>query len=124
MRPLAVTLGVVYLVVNAFAALLMWFYATFPFENQSSEDRGKDDWLIAVASAMFLLALLTVIAVIARRHGWGAVTFAANSAVALAVLRWGLGVSDHSDGKLIAFALGIELTGLGAVVLWQRRLSA
>jgi len=120
MRALALILGVAYLVENVGAALLMTFLATFPFENQSPEDKAAARWLIAVGIMLAFLALVTLIALIVRHRRLTAAAFAANAAVALALLKWAVGVSDHSDGKLVAWTLAIELTGLGAVAVALR----
>jgi hypothetical protein len=117
MRQLALLLGIAYLVENTVAAFLMGFIATFPFENQDPDTVTKDDWLILVGFAMFFFALITLLAVIARRRGSAALMFAANSALTLALLSWALEASEHSDEKLILWTLAFELTGLGAVAL-------
>ena len=57
MRPLALTAAALHVVVSAVAAFLMFFVATFPFENQSI-DEAADDWLIGAVAAVALLALV------------------------------------------------------------------
>jgi hypothetical protein len=120
MRPLAILLALAYLAGYAVVAFLLVFFATFPFENQSPEDAGKDNWLIGVAVILFVLALVTALAILLRRLGWaiGAYVAAAGSGVAL--LAWALDVSEHSDGKLVVWGTAIELVGLGAVALARR----
>jgi lysylphosphatidylglycerol synthetase-like protein (DUF2156 family) len=122
MRPLALALALAYLVENVVAGYLLFFFATFPFEN-TAEDRSNQDWPLAVGAVLVLLAMVTLIAVIVKRRGWAAVTFAANAVLALALLSWPLGQSDHSDGKLVAWTLAIELTGLSAIALSNRQLT-
>lgn len=117
MRALALIFAVAYLLANVGAALLMSFFATFPFENQTPEERAADDWLIGVGILVAALAIVTLIAVILRRQGWATLVFAVNAVLGFALLRWAVGVSDHSDGKLIVWTLAIESTGLGAVAL-------
>ncbi len=117
MRAFALTLAVAYLLANVGAALFMSFLATFPFENQSPEDRAADDWLIGVGILAAVLALGTLIAVILRRQGWATFVFATNAVLGLALLKWAVGVSDHGDGTVIVWILAIEATGLGAVAL-------
>ena len=117
MRRLALTLGVTYLLANVGAALLMAFFASFPFENQSPEERAARAWLIPVGAGLAFLAIVTLIALIARRRGWALVAFALGASLAVFPLAWAVRVSDHSDGKLVAWTLAIELTGLGAVSL-------
>jgi hypothetical protein len=120
MRVLALALGIAYLVANVGAALFMSFFATFPWENQTPEEKAADDWLVGAGVMVAFLAVVTLIALILNRPGWATVPYAANAALGLALLNWGLGESDHSDGKLIVSTLGIELTGLGAVALRAR----
>jgi hypothetical protein len=61
------------------------------------------------------VALIIVFAVAARSTTLATAMFAVNSAITLALLVWGLGQSEHSDGRLIAYAFAVELTGFGAV---------
>ncbi len=117
MRPLALTLGVAYLLANVGAALLITFFATFPFENQSPEDRAALAWLIPVGAGLAFLAIITLIALVARHRGSALVAFALGAGLAVFLLAWAVRVSDHSDGKLVAWTLAIELTGFGAVSL-------
>jgi hypothetical protein len=121
MRPLGLTLGFAYVVATVGAAYVTVFFATFPFENQSSEDRAALAWLIPVGAGLALLAIATLIALAVRRRGWALVTFALGAGLAAFLLAWAVRVSDHSDGKLVAWALAIELTGLGAVSLGRGR---
>src|SRR5437773_2101861 len=121
MRALALTLAVTYLLANAGAALLMSFLATFPFENQTPEQQAGDDWMIGVGIVAAFLALITLIAVVRERQGWARLVFAANAVLGFALLRWAVGVSDRSDGKLVVWFLAIESTVVGAVALNARR---
>ena len=66
---------------------------------------------------MALLAIVTLIALAARRRGRALVTVALGAGLAVFLLAWAVRVSEHSDGKLLAWTLAIELTGLGAVSL-------
>jgi hypothetical protein len=117
-RPFSLILGVAYLLENIGAALLLTFFATFPFENQSPEDRAARE-LISAGIVMAFLALVTL-ALIVRHRRSAAAAFAANAAVALSLLTWAVGESDHSDGKLVAWALAVELTGLSAIAVALR----
>ena len=114
-RSAALLLAIVYLVSNTLAALLMVFFATFPFENQPRDERAARHWLIGAAVVMTVLALVILVAVVARRVWLSALAFALNFAVALVLLHWALGQSDHSDDKLLLSGFVVELMGLGAV---------
>ena len=117
MRALSLILGVAYLLENVGVALLMTFYATFPFENQSPEDRAAIAWFIPAGLVFAFLALVTLIGLVVRHRGFATAAFGANAAVGLALLMWAVGVSDHSDGKLVAWTLAVELTGLCTVAV-------
>jgi hypothetical protein len=120
MRPLAVIFALAYLAGNAVVAFLMVFFATFPFENQSPEDAAKDDWLIGVALILFVLALITTLAILLSRLGWAVAAYVAAAGSGVAPLVWALDVSEHSYGKLVVWGTAIELVGLGAVALARR----
>lgn len=121
MRAFALALAVAYFLANLGAALFMYFLAAFPFENQSPEDQAADDWMIGVGILVALLALVVLIAVVLRRQGWATIVYAPSAVIGFALLKWAVGVSDHSDGKLIVWVVAIQATGLGAVVLSARR---
>jgi Na+/melibiose symporter-like transporter len=121
MRPLSVLLGLAYLAGNAVFALLMVFLATFPFENQSPEDAGKDDWLIGVAVLLLALALVTALAILLRRVALALIGYVVAAGLGVALLVWAVGESEHSDGKLLLWGTLIELAGLAAVAVTPRR---
>jgi hypothetical protein len=127
MGALALVAAVLHLTVIAAAAFLMWFAATFPFENQSPEDAAADDWLLGAAPLIVGLAIAFVVAIVARRLALlvavGALT--AELVVDAVVLEYALGESDHSDGKLLLAALAGVVTGLIAVIAaWRARAAA
>jgi hypothetical protein len=93
----------------------MYFFATFPFENQSPEAREGDDWLIGAAAVILLLAVVIGGAVVARRSMVAAIATAAQFVVAAVVLTFALGQSDHSDGKLLLYAAGVAVTAIVGV---------
>jgi hypothetical protein len=64
-----------------------------------------------------VLALAAACLIALDRPCPAAWAYAAHTAVALGLLRWGLSVSDHSDGKILDFALVFELPGLTGVLL-------
>jgi hypothetical protein len=121
MRPLSVLLGLAYLAGNAVFAFLMVFFATFPFENQSPEDVGKDDWLIGVAVLLFALGLVTALAILLRRAALAVLAYVAAAGLGVGLLVWAVGVSEHSDGKLLLWGTVIELAGLAALTFTRRR---
>jgi hypothetical protein len=96
----------------------MIFAATFPFENQSPEEAAKDDWLVGAAIALVALALLAALAVVFRTR-WAVASWGVVALAGIALLVWALGVSEHSDGKLLLWGTAVELTGLAAVALSQ-----
>lgn len=108
-------LGLAYLAGNGLAGLAIVFFATFPFENQSPEDRAARHWLIPVAPVLFLLALLVLIALVRRQQHRAFAAYVANAAVGFALLAWALRVSEHSDQRLWVSALAVEIAGLAAV---------
>ena len=121
MRSLSVLFALAYLAGNAVFAFLMVFIATFPFENQSPEDVGKDDWLIGVAVILFALALATGLAILLRRVALAVVAFVAAAGLGVWLLVWAVNVSEHSDGRLLVWGTVIELAGLAAVTVTRRR---
>jgi hypothetical protein len=121
MRALALLAAVLHLAVIAAAAFLMSFGATFPFENQSPEDAAADDWLLGAAPLIVSLAIAFTVAIafaVARRLALlvAVAALASELAVDAVVLRYALGESDHSDGKLLLAALAGVVTGLIAVI--------
>jgi hypothetical protein len=121
MRSLSVLLALAYLAGNAVFAFLMVFLATFPFENQSPEDVGKDDWLIGVAVLLFALGLATALGILLRRVAFAVVAYVAAAGLGVGLLVWAVDVSEHSDGKLLLWGTLIELAGLAAVTFTRRR---
>jgi hypothetical protein len=128
MRALALVAAVLHLTVIAAAAFLMWFAATFPFENQSPEDAAADDWLLGAAPLIVSLAIAFAgaiafaVAIVARRLALlvAVGALASELVVDAVVLRYALGKSDHSDGKLLFAALAGVVTGLIAVIAARR----
>jgi hypothetical protein len=73
--------------------------------------------MMAIAGTIFLLAVAIVVSVALNRPGWAFASFAFQAIAAVVILSWALEESDHSDGKLLAFALAVELCALLAVVM-------
>lgn len=128
MRALALVAAVLHLTVIAAAAFLMWFAATFPFENQSPEDAAADDWLLVAApliaslAIVFTAAIAFAVAIVVRRLALlvAVGALASELVVDAVVLRYALGESDHSDGKLLLAGLAGVVTGLVAVIAARR----
>jgi hypothetical protein len=116
MRALSVLVALAWLAAHAVSGFLIVFWATFPFENQSPEEAANDDWLIGVAVALFGLALLATLALVFRPR-WSVAAYGLTALAGIALLVWALGVSEHSDGKLLLWGAAVEGTGLAAVAL-------
>jgi hypothetical protein len=122
-RALALIAATSHLGVVAVVAFLMWFWATFPYENQRPEDAAADDWLILAAALVLGLAIAFTIAIAFAVAtfapvglGVGVGLIAAEFAADAALLRYGLEASQHSDGRLLVPALGATATGVAAVI--------
>jgi len=116
-RTLAVALAAAFVIGSALAALLMVFAAWFPYDNLSSEELQKDDWLALAAPAVLGLAVATLIFVVKRKTIWAALSLAAQAVIGLLALAFALSeLSDGSDAELIVFALSIACVGLCAVI--------
>ena len=117
MRSLSVTLASLFVGGCAVAAFLMVFAAWFPYENLSSAELQKDDWLALAAPVLLLLAAATLVAVVKRRAAWAIVSFVGVAALGLVVVRFAVvELSDSSDGEVTVFAAGIGVVGAGAVI--------
>jgi hypothetical protein len=119
-RVLSLTSALVHVALVAAAAFLMWFSASFPFENQSPEDAAADDWLLGVAPLLAVLALLAGGATVARKAKVVAGLLIVEFLVGAVVLTYALGESDHSDGRLILGALAIVLSGTVTAITTRR----
>jgi hypothetical protein len=120
---LSTFLGGAYLTGHLITAFLLYFLATFPFENQSPEEAANDDWLIGVAVGVVVVGLVPTFGIVFLRR-WAVAAYAAAVVAGGALLAWALTVSEHSDGKLLLWGAGIELTGLAAVWASQARRAA
>jgi hypothetical protein len=119
-RALSLTSAVVHVALVAVAAFLMWFFAVFPFENQSAERAAADDWLLGAAPLIAVLAIAAGAATFARKARLVAAALTAEFAVGAVVLAYALGESDHSDGRLMLWALAIAGTGAMAGIATGR----
>lgn len=66
---------------------------------------------------LFVLALVATLTILLSRLRWAVAAYVAAAGSGVALLVWALGVSEHSDGKLVVWGTAIELAGLGAVAL-------
>jgi hypothetical protein len=114
-RALGLVAAALHVVLCVVAAFLIYFIATFPFENQPPEAHAASDWLIGAAVVIVLLAIVIGGAVIARRAVMAASATAAQFVVAAIVLTYALGESDHSDGTLLLYAAVVAVTALAGV---------
>jgi len=115
----AVAFGTLYSILMALAAVSLFILATVPWENRTGG--GGDDWLVLVAIAMFVSALLVFAGVMTARVWLVAPAYLVGAVVSLPALRYALADwSDHADGQLIGAALGIGACGLLAAVLTAR----
>jgi hypothetical protein len=81
MRAIALTAAALHVLLCTVAGYAMWLIATFPFENQSSEQAEADDWLLAAAGLILLLALAFAGTVVGRWRAVAAVVVAGELAV-------------------------------------------
>jgi quinol-cytochrome oxidoreductase complex cytochrome b subunit len=118
-RALALTAAALHLVLCAVAAFIMFFVATFPFENQSSERAAANDWLLGGALVIVILAIAIAGAVIASQAGMAAIAALAQFAAGAVVVAYALRESDHSDGRLVLYGLAFAITAVAAVTATQ-----
>jgi hypothetical protein len=114
-RPLAVTLALVHLAGNAFAAFLLFVLPHLPVENTPSGQTPA--WPFALVGAGLLTFGAGVFAGVVRGRAWVFLALAAQLAVGLAFLRYAVGESTHSDEKLLLFATMVEACGVFAALL-------
>jgi hypothetical protein len=100
---------------NAFAAFLLFVLPHLPVENTTPDQTPA--WPFALVGAALLALGVGVFAGVVRRRAWLFLALAAQLAVGLAVLRWALGESTHSDEKLLLFATVVEASGVFAALL-------
>ena len=115
MRPLAILFATAHIVGSAVAAYLLFFIATVPFENSEPGDGEWESAFISIGIALLALAIVTGVG-LARRRKWALGSLALHLAVGLTFVWWALGVSDHSDEKLLLFATAVEAAGLFAAL--------
>ena len=114
-KALAVALAAVPALAALAVVCLWWFVVAFPWENSAPFGDRDPGWYgvwFAGAGAAFVLALLMAVFLGLGRRRWAIRAFALQAAVAVALLVWGLSVSEHSDGTLLAVAAGCELAAV------------
>ncbi len=124
MKALAILCALANLVAIGFVAFMMWFVALFPWENTTPEERTANDWLVPAAVVLAASAAALLLAVTLSWPGWAALALGLQTTLSLGVLAYALEASDHSDGKLVAIALGIELAAVTAVWLTRSHVVA
>ena len=114
----AAAFGSFYSLLMALASSGVFILGVYSGENASPEEARSNDWLVYVAIAMFVGAFVLFIGVMTV-HLWLVVpAFLVSGVAGVAAVWYALvEVSDHGDGKLIAFALGCGLAGALAVAL-------
>ena len=117
MKVLAFLLALTFVVQTFLANLFVWFLNTFTFENQTAQTTSDFWGLLLPASLALVFAFLVLGAVALSRWRLALGAYALHVASGALLFARGVGISDHSDGLLIVFALAIELTGLAGVVL-------
>jgi hypothetical protein len=126
MKPgklLALTFAMVPMIGSALVVLLLWFLATFPFENSEPATASETltiGLLIATAVAALVAAVLVIIFLAGDRDRAAIGAFGAHATAALVLLAWAISVSEHSDGRVFAFALACEACGVLAVLIRPR----
>ena len=121
MKALAVLCAIANVAAIGFVAWLMWFIASFPWEN--SEDPTGDDWLIPVALVLATTAAMLLFFVVVNRPVWAMGVLVLQTVISLGLLSYALDGSSHSDGKLVAVAVGIELAAFASVWLLRTHLA-
>jgi hypothetical protein len=120
MRALAIVLALGHLVGCLVVAWFLWFLAVFPWENQTPESERWDPVLIGTAVAISVLATATLVAVAIGRRSLAIPVVVLDLGLGLAILVFALGASSHSDGRLLGFALLVELPAIASVALLER----
>jgi hypothetical protein len=117
----AVAFGTLYAIVSAFTSFVVLVMTGGQWENQSAAEAGSDDWLRAL-SVVWLVAAFAVFGGVMTGRLWLVATgVAVSGIIGLLALRKALGDwSDHGDGQVTAFAVGVGAAGLLAVALTAR----
>jgi hypothetical protein len=120
-RLLGIALAIAHTVALGLALLFAWFVSSFPWESLTPEAESEFDRAAFLIAGALVSAAVTAIAIALRNAFWAILAFVAQLTLAFAALAIALAHSDHSDGRLVLFALCVEAAGAGAVVLSARR---
>lgn len=121
MKTLAVLCALANLLTIGLISWFMWFVASFPWEN--AEDPTGNDWLIPVALVLAATAAMLLFFVVVNRQVWAMGALALQTVMGLGLLSYALDGSSHSDGKLVAIAVGVELAAIASVWLLRAHLA-
>ena len=119
MKVVAVLFAAIPALASAPAALLLYVIEMVPLDSNDGPDAWSFLALLLVAAA-FLFALGAVASIIRNQIGYAKATFGLHATVVTILLAIALRASSHSDGKLMAFTLPVELCGLLGVILAAR----
>jgi hypothetical protein len=118
MKAWAVLLAAVSLVAVMLVVLFTWFLANGPWENTTEEDRHRVVVeLVLPALVIFVFACLTLLAIAIDKDALALAAYGGQVVIGLVLLARGLDASTHSDGKVVLFALAVQLPGALAVLL-------
>ena len=112
---MAVTLALVNLAGHAFAAVLLFVLPHLPVENEPPDQTPA--WPFALVGAALLISAVGLFLGVLRHSAWVFPALAVQLAVGLAVMRYTLGESTHSDQKLLLLATVVEAAGVVAALL-------
>ena len=124
MRLVATALAAAHAIAIGLASVLALFFSSFPWENLEPEDEADFDRIAALVLVGFVLAAATAVTIAMNKVRWAVVAFVAQFAVSMGALSMALPRSDHSDGVLLAFALGVELLAGAALTVSARQADA
>jgi hypothetical protein len=117
----AVLLAALSLVGAVLVLLFTWFLATFPWENSPEDATHRAVvQLVLPALVICVFASLTLIGIAVDRDVLPLAAYGGQATMGLLLLARGLDASSHSDGKVVVFALAVELPGAVAVLLNRR----
>lgn len=97
----------------AFVAWMGWLY--WALSKSEGNTPGSDVTYLLLGAALLLVAVAMCVALNRRHRLVGAILLALELGIGLAILLRGLGDSIHSDEWLYLLALGVGLTGVGAI---------
>jgi hypothetical protein len=105
------------------ASLLAWFVETFCDENCTPDDPHPAG-LTLLGLLAFVCACLVLACIALDRGRLALAAYTGQAVAAFALLSKALNESSHSDGKLLLFALAVELPAAAAVAISMRKTPA